>query len=405
MKSICLVRVRSWLGLLAGCLLAGLSLGLPPIPATGAPSTTPTRPVPLFAFYYIWFDTTSWDRAKIDYPQLGRYSSDDPRIMRQHIAWAKSAGIDGFIVSWKDNPTNDRRLRLLMDVARQMDFKLSMIYQGLDFDRNPLPAKQVAADFVMFRDNFAPDPVFYKLGGKPLTIWSGTWGFSHDEVAAVTRPVRDSMLVLNTEKSLDDYRRIAGLTDGDAYYWSSVNPDTNGNYGAKLNAMSDAIHRDGKYWIAPFAPGFDARLVGGSNVVDRKDGATLRTEYGMAARSSPDVLGLISWNEFSENSFVEPSQKYGTRYLDVLRELRDTPVPAPATAVDSSGEPPARAGSKGTTNGANGDLPSRFWPTALLIGFPVILALGVGVLAVRRRRDRSLAELEEPAELAGTDRQ
>ena len=118
-----------------------------PTPAASAP----TGALPLFAFYYIWFDPGSWDRAKIDYPQLGRYSSDDPRVMRQHIEWAKSAGIDGFIVSWKDTAINDRRLRLLMDVARQEDFKLALIYQGLDFDRNPLPVAQVAADFATFR--------------------------------------------------------------------------------------------------------------------------------------------------------------------------------------------------------------------------------------------------------------
>ena len=70
-----------------------------------------------------------------------------------------------------------------------------------------------------------------------------------------------------------------------------------------------------------FAPGFDARLVGGKSTVDRKDGETLRAEYAAAVNSSPDLLGLISWNEFSENSYVEPSQKFGTRYLDVLREL------------------------------------------------------------------------------------
>src|SRR2546430_8981257 len=269
-----------------------------------------------------------------------------------------------------------------------------MIYQGLDFNRNPLPVKQVAADFVTFRDHYANDPVFFRLGGKPLTIWSGTWAFSHAEVAQVTKPVRGSMLVLNTEKGVQDYQRISDLTDGDAYYWSSVNPDTNGNYGPKLDAMSQAVHRDGKYWIAPFAPGFDARMVGGSNIVERKDGETLRTEYGTAVRSSPDVLGLISWNEFSENSFVEPSEKFGTRYLDVLRELRHTPLPVPATAVDSSGEPAGR--NDANDGGSSLDLTSRFWPAALLIGFPVGLAIGGGLPAMRRRRFWPASDLDAP---------
>src|SRR5439155_8743029 len=215
-------------------------------------------------------------------------------------------------------------------IAAQEHFKLAMIYQGLDFDRKPLPVDRVAADFTTFRDEFASDPVFFRLCDKPLTIWSGTWAYSHDDVAKVTGAVRDSTVVLNTEKSLDGYQRIADVTDGDAYYWSSVNPATNDNHEAKLAAMSQAIHTNHQYRIAPFAPGFDARLVGGAKAVDRNDGQTLRDEYAVALHSSPDALGLISWNEFSENSYVEPSQKYGTRYLDVLHELRGVEVPIPA---------------------------------------------------------------------------
>ena len=60
-------------------------------------------PTPVLAYYYIWFDATSWKRAKTDYPVLGRYSSDERRVMRQHVRWAKQSGIDGFIVSWKQH--------------------------------------------------------------------------------------------------------------------------------------------------------------------------------------------------------------------------------------------------------------------------------------------------------------
>jgi hypothetical protein len=55
-------------------------------------------------------------------------------------------------------------------------------------------------------------------------------------------------------------------------------------------------------------------------MVDRKDGQTLRIEYAVAVQSSLDALGLVSWNEFSENSCVEPSEIFGIRYLDVVRE-------------------------------------------------------------------------------------
>ena len=323
--------------------------------------------IPLFAYYYIWFSHNSWARAKTDLPLVGTYSSSDPGVMRHQIVQAKSAGITGFIVSWKDTPLNDQRLELLMRVAAQEHFKLAMIYEGLDFSRKPLPVSQVAADFVTFRDRFAGNPVFYRVDGKPLTIWSGTWAFSYAQVAQVTSAVRPQLLVLSTEKDMTGFERIAGVTDGDAYYWSSVNPATNTGYEAKLDRMSQVIRRAGKYWIAPFAPGFDARLVGGQRAVPRDNGQTLRTEYAVAVRSSPDMLGLISWNEFSENSYVEPSKNYGYQSLDVLRQLRAVPAaPAGSPAPVTSFSP---------------------WPNVLrLLAFTLTLVLGVAALLYLRRR-------------------
>jgi len=80
------------------------------------------------------------------------------------------------------------------------------------------------------------------------------------------------MLVLATERNVDGYRRVSDVTDGDAYSWSSVNPWTNSYYVEKLADMAAAVHADGKYWMAPFASGFDARLVGGTRDVARRDG-------------------------------------------------------------------------------------------------------------------------------------
>jgi hypothetical protein len=86
--------------------------------------------------------------------------------------------------------------------------------------------------------------------------------------------------------------------------------------------MGRAVHARGGLWIAPAAPGFDARLVGGQQVVPRRGGKTLRTELSAAKRSDPDAIGLISWNEFSENTHIEPSRRYGSRYLDAVADVR-----------------------------------------------------------------------------------
>jgi hypothetical protein len=290
-------------------------------------ATQAEDPIPIMAYYYIWFDVPSWDRAKTDYPLLGRYSSDTPEIMEQHIIWAKEAGIDGFIVSWKSTFQLDSRLVTLMDIAAEHDFHLWIIYQGLDFDRNPLPVEQIDSDFAYFLEMFADHPAF-DMYDKPLIIWSGTWEFSREEIESVTLDHRDQLYILASERNVDDYLDLADLVDGNAYYWSSVDPYRNTNYQARLDEMGRVVHEYGGLWIAPAAPGFDARLIGGTRVIERNDGETLRLQLNAALRSSPDAIGLISWNEFSENSHVEPSENYGHAALDVLsgREQASAPV-------------------------------------------------------------------------------
>jgi hypothetical protein len=354
----------------------------PTVPPTATPTPTPTAiatasprldiaSVPMFAYYYIWFEPSSWDRAKSDLPLLGPYSSDDETVMREHIREAKSAGIEGFIVSWKSTTVLDRRLATLMNIARDEDFKLAIIYQGLDFSREPLPATQIAEDLDFFLAHYAGDPVF-DVFGKPLVILSGTWRFSEADIGAITGPRRDRLSILASEQSVDGFARLADLVDGDAYYWSSVNPDTYPNYPGKLAAMGAAVHDAGGFWISPAAPGFDARLLGHSTVVDRQGGKMLERQLDASIRSFPDMIGLISWNEFSEGSYVEPSRDYADQSLQVLARLNKTNL-TPITDFDSS----APAGI---------DPSPGFGRLLAIVVVSAIAVVAVGITARRRRR-------------------
>lgn len=335
-----------------------------PAPAEAAPA----QAVPVLAYYYIWFTASSWKRAKTDFPLIGRYSSDEVRTMRQHVRWAKKAGIDGFVVSWKSTATLDPRLEALRRVAAQEDFKLAVIYQGLDFAREPLPTARIRRDLDRFTRRYASDPVF-DIFGKPLVIISGTWRFSRAAVASMTRGRRDALLLLASEKNVKGVGRLRGLVNGDAYYWSSVDPASTSRYETKLQEMAAAVHDDGGLWIAPAAPGFDARTIGGRRVIERKGGDTLRRELNAALASSPDAIGLISWNEFTENSHVEPSKKYGFEALRVLGQIEG--IDFPVTAGFDSSEP-------GTADGGGSNVGA--------LGFLALLVGGSVLVLVRRSR-------------------
>lgn len=350
-------------------LILGVMLWAHSIPIYGSQAATPGDPVVL-AHYYIWFEATSWDRAKIDYPATGRYTSDQASIMREHVRLAKSVGIEGFIVSWKSTEVLDPRLETLITIASEEHFKLAITYQGLDFNRDPLPPARVGDDLDLFVERYADNPVF-QIFDKPLIAWSGTWEYTTDAIAAVVSGRASQVLIVATEKNVEDYERIADLVDGNLYYWSSVNAETFPGYPGKLIEMGNAVRAHGGLWIAPVAPGFDAHLLGGETTVERQDGDTLREEWAGAMASVPDAIGIISWNEFSENTHIEPSHLYGSNAVETIADLTGAPRP---TAIDFDSSAP-----EGTVEGSE-SATLRILVLVALAG----LLIGSGFFARRR---------------------
>ena len=127
-------RIATGAALLAVALLgagpsaAGAQRDVSPALASSVPiaAALTGRPVVL-AYYYIWFDTPSWERAKIDLPTLGKYDSADPAVIAQHVAWARASGIDALIVSWKHEPRLDEPLKVLVEASRAAGDRKSVV--------------------------------------------------------------------------------------------------------------------------------------------------------------------------------------------------------------------------------------------------------------------------------------
>lgn len=357
---------RAGTAMLLLLLVAGLTKPSAPASAAEDPGA------PAYAYFYIWYQPTSWLRAKSDYPLLGRYSSDDRLVMRRQVEMASTAGLDGFIVSWKHTDTLDRRLEQLVTIARDTQFELSVVYQGLDYERQPLPVGRVIRDLTWFAARYGHDPVFGRFG-KPVVAITGTEDFTIAGLRRITQAVGDDLKILGTAKDAKAYARIAPLVEGNAYYWSSAHPGP-GWYTEKLVKMGAAVHADGGLWFAPAAPGFDARLIGGEQVIPRNNGDTLRDAVAAAQESDPDVLAIISWNEFSENSDVEPSEKYGTDTLSTLASILGGKVWLP----EGAGVDATQRGNTGITG---------WGALAFIVLLLAALNLGVAILRPGRRRD------------------
>jgi hypothetical protein len=331
--------------------------------ATGANvhvTAASTAKPPVFAYYYLWWSANHWRSAlgsnyptgaspmplpaTLDSTGCGArssyagntltdvpsriYSQDDSGFIEADVRQAAAAGLSGFMVNWigtgsatqsaTSNPYS-ARLRVLVDAVHKVNaagipFKLWLSYKA---SAQVLPASFISNDLAYFVRTYGSDPAFDRSQSPKVTmIWQGSRKYSAATLSSVGAPLRSKLRILGDETSWSTSR--APYLDGNAYYWSSQNPYSNPQSFQQLAALAAAVRASGanpdgtsKVWVAPITPGYNKQLSGGSSCVPRRGGQT----------THPNAFGLISWNEISEGSYIDPMTRYGYQDLNVLSSL------------------------------------------------------------------------------------
>jgi hypothetical protein len=329
-------------GAITVLLLMGSSVIASSLVSAPVAHATPSSASPAYVYFYQWYTEASWNRAKEDTPLVGTYSSADPSVLSTQIAQIKAAGIDGILTSWKNSAQLNSNLQMLVSQAASAHMNVGVVYEALDFARQPLPIATVRSDMLYLVDRWGPELRLPDID-EPVIIWTGTNAYTPAEVRSVHDALAGRAVLLAASKSVADYEAIAADVDGEAYYWSSSNP-ASPSTAAKLAAMGAAVRAHGGIWIAPAAAGFDGRTLGHTRVIARNDGQSLVQSLKDAYASDPTAVGVISWNEWSENTYIEPGRRYGSTELDALTNyLRSVHAGAP-----SAGQPAPSAGQPGS---------------------------------------------------------
>jgi hypothetical protein len=266
------------------------------------------------------------------------YSQDDPGFIEADVRQAAAAGLTGFAVNWigtgtaqqsvTSNPYS-KRLQLMVDAVHKVNaegipFKLWLSYKA---SATVLPAANIANDLAYFNSKYGSDPAFDRVQSpKATVIWQGSRKYSVSILHTISSAYRSRLRILGDETTWSTSR--APYLDGNAYYWSSQNPWKNPQSFSQLATLSNAVRASGKnldgsakVWVAPITPGYDKSISGGSTCVPRKGGATIKALFTGNAATHPDDFGLISWNEISEGSYVDPMTRYGSQDLAALSPL------------------------------------------------------------------------------------
>jgi uncharacterized protein YgiM (DUF1202 family) len=316
----------------------------------------------VWAFYMgFWMGGGSWDGNPYltDYPAIGAYDSRDGGVAGTHIDQARSAGINAFMVSWYgiDNGETTAVLNNMLDRAAERDFKIGAvidIFGGFNQDHLMRSLQHLVNDRIHH-------PAYLRYNGRPVIMFAfqGNAGLSATDWQNIRNAVDPNRSTIWIAEGLSGCCLYGGAMDGQYAFNIAWSNGSAARYTQERNAV---INRGGSLYVATVHPGWDeTRVAAGTGRTnptsprDRAGGQFLTNSWNGAIASGTDVVMVVSWNEFMENSHIEPSVNYGSQSLDVLRPLiaawqAGSPAPVPEQPAPDAPSAPTGQVAEATVN-------------------------------------------------------
>lgn len=296
--------------------------------------------------YFVWygkgFGAAHWNDnlmygAVSQKPELGYYSSDSGEVIRKHLTILQNAGVDYVAVNlhideqgidvYQYNVTER-----ILDIIESDGYNIKLCVQLCPYitssEKNILAMKEIL-------DNFAGRKGYQQFHQKPLVymFWTGSLDGDYETIGELKKLFKDCTLIassLRVYDKTDEENKTFGLYDG----WSLFSPLEIASDEGKRKHMLESIYQQyeaGTKNIKVFtcSPGYDDSILEDKNrersrlrCIARKQGETFRTmfEMALACNPTPDMIKISTFNEFHENTHVEPTIESGKLYLDILKQ-------------------------------------------------------------------------------------
>jgi hypothetical protein len=274
----------------------------------------------VLAFYYTWFDHSTWTYDTLSDLPAEPYASSDRSVMGRHIDQAKRAGIDAFLVAWYGpgggNQT-EPNLAAMLEEANARGFKIGVLFETT----SPFfgGVGDVTAALQHLQATHVNHPAFLRVDGRPVVFFWRPTLYGVDTWRSIRSQVDPNFSSVWISEGVDT--SYLAVFDGHHLYSNTWNPPadlnaTNQKFAGRV-AQARESYGAAKYWVATVMPGYnDVKIRGGGGFArDREGGNYFAQSWQAAIASNPSWIVINSFNEWPEGSYIEPSAAFGDLFL------------------------------------------------------------------------------------------
>jgi hypothetical protein len=276
------------------------------------------------------------------HPLTGPYDSSDDALLEYQVLLMKLSGIDGVIVDWygfepfRDYGALNDSTRKLFQQVKKAGLRFAICYEDvtiktmIENGHLGVGDAQAHGQRVMryLQDNWFREDAYLTSSGRPvLLVFGNPPYFKASTDWEQLFSALDTAPILVTEDE-----PVRPISAG-SYPWPPMSLAQSGSGELTQNALGDylsSFYKKAQAWdyrVASAFPGFhdiykEAGVGPGYGYLDARQGETLRFTLQAALKSDPEVIQLVTWNDYGEGTNIEPTAEYGYQYLEIVQDAR-----------------------------------------------------------------------------------
>jgi hypothetical protein len=273
------------------------------------------------------------------YPLTGPYDSDDRNILEYQTLLMKIAGIDGVLADWygmdsyNDYGIINESTKKLFAAIHKSKLSFGIVYEDQTVKNMVAGGKVSAAGALDYgktvmkylQDTWFSTSEYVQVNNRPLLLVFGPQYYKlSSDWAAMFSGLRVAPNFYTEDNTL-------GTATAGAYPWPPMSRSVGGILSqSSLADYLNQFYQKAASWphvVTSAFPGFhdiykDAGVGASYGYLDAGNGETFRSTLKAAIDHTPDVIQLVTWNDYGEGTMIEPTVEYGYQYLEIVQAAR-----------------------------------------------------------------------------------